>query len=1271
MNTDPEADTDTDWDGVDRRTPPPTGKTSIKVIISAAVVAAATFALDIMAPLGVAGGVPYVALVLLGWWFHERLAVFLLAAAASALTVLGFFLSPEGGIGWVVLTNRAYAIVGIWATAIVLSLAWREHAYRFQLFMDGRHPGKKHYLSMGREGFIVFILMFVIIASSWGVLTRIKKEQKANIGKSLGTVLATSQVSIRNQLDAQKKASMIWAENDQVRRAIMELMSLPLDAKTLIESSAQKSLRAWLRPVFRTVGYRGFVIIGNDNINRASSRDDNVGDVSVFSRNGDFLDRVWSGETLISLPQTSDVPLKDVTGDLVDVTDAMFVASPIRSTGDDVIAILAFRLEPDENFSPIFERARFGKSGETYAFDRKGLMISVSRFDDTLKRIGLLKSKDSDLNIELRDPGVNLVQGRKPPLPRSDWPLTRMAKSATAGESGSDLDGYRDYRGVPVVGAWIWDNELGFGIATEIDVGEAFASFNNTRFVIVVFSALSIGVLVVLAVVFSRTKRKISEAYEENELILSSAGEGIYGLDIRGLTTFANPAASKMLGYEVDELIGKPSHRLIHHSYRDGTPYPCDECNMQAVFTDGKVRHIEDEVLWRKDGTSFPVEYTSTPIFKKDKMSGAVVTFRDITERKEVERERDFQKFALDEHAVVSISDVEGNIIYANDKFCEASGYSREEVLGKNHRIMQSGFHSQEFFADLWRTITKGEVWRGNIRNRRKDGSFYWVNATIVPFLDDHGKPFQYVAIRTDISERMKIEKQLKESEEVLSDAIENVPGGFLMIDKEDRIALFNSKFQLLYPELQDCILHGASFETLIRTGAERGLYPAAEGRVEEWVADCLQKHKSKEMNFEEQLANGKWLAIAVKEMADGSRVGIHADITELKKAKEEADKANLAKSDFLSSMSHELRTPMNAILGFGQMLEFNPKEPLTESQKDCVSHIMKGGRHLLELINGVLDLAKVEAGKVEFSTEDISPGEVLTECLSLIATMAEKRGICVSIPITQEQAPKVRADFTRFKQVLLNLLSNAVKYNRENGSLSVNFEETAGKMLRISVTDTGKGIPADKWDELFKPFNRLGAESTEIEGTGIGLVICKDLAELMNGTVGFESEEGKGSTFWVELPLAERGKDETAAVIDALTAQSEVSLPRMDGRLLYVEDNPDNLKLMELIISRIEGLSMISTHTGELGIELARSERPDVIILDINLPGMSGLEVIKKLRRYEDTKDIPVLALSAAATERDVKRGLDAGFLDYLTKPIQVVKVVDAIKIALEETHQ
>lgn len=387
----------------------------------------------------------------------------------------------------------------------------------------------------------------------------------------------------------------------------------------------------------------------------------------------------------------------------------------------------------------------------------------------------------------------------------------------------------------------------------------------------------------------------------------------------------------------------------------------------------------------------------------------------------------------------------------------------------------------------------------------------------------------------------------------------------------------------------------------------------------------------------------------------------------ELKDAMNRANAANLAKSEFLSSMSHELRTPMNAILGFGQMLDFNPLEPLSESQKECVSHILKGGQHLLDLINEILDLAKIEAGKVKLSIEDITPANIFDECQSLIMVMAEDHGITISISEAANSAPKVCADHTRFKQLMLNLMSNAVKYNQENGAISIDALQTADNMLRITVSDTGVGIPAHKQAELFKPFSRLGAETTDIEGTGIGLVVTKELVELMNGTVGVESEVGKGTTFWIELPMTPLDVADAKASVEEALAQTTKRLPDVKGTLLYVEDNPDNLRLMELIVKRIDGLTMISAHTGELGIELARAEQPDLIILDINLPGINGIETLKKLENLEDTKKIPVIALSAAATKRDIEKGKKAGFLNYLTKPIEVTDVVDAISEALQ----
>ena len=397
-------------------------------------------------------------------------------------------------------------------------------------------------------------------------------------------------------------------------------------------------------------------------------------------------------------------------------------------------------------------------------------------------------------------------------------------------------------------------------------------------------------------------------------------------------------------------------------------------------------------------------------------------------------------------------------------------------------------------------------------------------------------------------------------------------------------------------------------------------------------------------------------------------------DITErketeaaLKHAKDEADLANKAKSEFLSSMSHELRTPLNAILGFGQLLQFNPKEPLTESQGSSVDLILKGGNHLLELINDILDLARIEAGKVNFSIESIEVSAVIGECLSLVSSMAERKGVSVEIVKTEAGSGLFETDFTRIKQVMLNLLSNAIKYNRDDGKVTIRIDDTGTGFQRISVIDTGFGIPPESQGDLFKPFNRLGAEKTGIEGTGIGLVVCKQLVESMHGKIGMESKDGAGSTFWFEMPSSaiqqNRLEDALADETETATAPPESASPKEGmGLMLYVEDNPSNLHLMEMIVSRVDDLTLISAHTAELGIELSRSRRPDIIILDINLPGMDGYQALKKLKEYEETKDIPVLALSAAATRRDVEKGAAAGFARYMTKPMQVKEVIAAI---------
>ena len=642
-------------------------------------------------------------------------------------------------------------------------------------------------------------------------------------------------------------------------------------------------------------------------------------------------------------------------------------------------------------------------------------------------------------------------------------------------------------------------------------------------------------------------------------------------------------------------------------------------------------------------------------------------------------RDLEFQKFAVDQHAIVSTTDIDGNIVYANDLFCKISGYSLEELCGQNHRVVKSDEHSDAFFADMWDTISSGQVWHGEIKNKSRNGEGYWVAATIVPVLDEKAEPFQYISIRTDITKRKKMEEDIAQAHNFLESITINMGEGVYVLNEAGECTFLNPEAEhllgwkeneLLGKNLHDIVHYQDGHGHLVLASECPTMLSIKKGHTYRSETEVFTR-KNKEI-FPVSI-------VSVPLREDGKITGsvaVFQDITErsrtareLAEAKEQAENANRAKSEFLSSMSHELRTPLNAILGFGQMLDFNPKEPLTDMQKSAVDQILKGGQHLLELINEVLDLAKIEAGKVDLSIENVSVAGLIDECLALVQTLAEKNDIELIVEESLKENVEVRADNIRFKQALLNLMSNAIKYNTPGGTVTLSGYATPGNMLHLSITDTGPGISVENQEALFQPFNRLGAEGTEIEGTGIGLTITKQLIERMDGHLGVESTLGEGATFWIELPLSEHN------LADQISALGEgrlhVTLPEIQGSLLYVEDNPANLMLMEMVISQVEGLSMISAHNAELGIEMAINNKPDLVVMDINLPGMDGFEALRALQVTPETQNIPVIALSANAQPKDIEKGGEAGFLHYLTKPMKVDEMIEIIREILDAEIQ
>ena len=564
----------------------------------------------------------------------------------------------------------------------------------------------------------------------------------------------------------------------------------------------------------------------------------------------------------------------------------------------------------------------------------------------------------------------------------------------------------------------------------------------------------------------------------------------------------------------------------------------------------------------------------------------------------------------------------------------------------------------------------------------RKDGSRFPAIVSVTALRDDQGAIIGYLLIGTDNSarkqveaEQMKLDQRLRDQQFYTRSLIEANIDALMTTDPAGIITDVNKQMEALTGCTRDELI-GAPFKN----------YFTDPGRAEAGIKQVLREKKITNYELTACARDGKTTVVSYNATTfydrDRKLQGVFAaarDVTErqrldqaleeqnveLKRARAAAEKANLAKSDFLSNMSHELRTPLSAILGFAQLMESGSPSP-TASQKRSIDQILQGGWYLLELINEILDLALIESGKLSLSLEPISLAEVMHECQDMIEPQAQKRGISVTFP--QFDIPYfVEADRTRMKQVFINLLSNAIKYNKVGGSVVVDRLTSSPGRIRICVKDSGEGLSADKMTQLFQPFNRLGQEASGEEGTGIGLVTTKRLIELMGGSIGAESTVGTGSVFWIELNLSTARQPAHGTAISSTAAHAPIQTGAPLRTLLYVEDNPANLMLIEDLIARRPDIRLLSARDGHRGIEIARASRPDVILMDINLPGISGIEALRMLADDPITAHIPVIALSANAIPRDIEKGLEAGFFRYLTKPIKINEFMETLDVAMK----
>jgi len=722
------------------------------------------------------------------------------------------------------------------------------------------------------------------------------------------------------------------------------------------------------------------------------------------------LESIWAGKKEVSHLFKSSRFLKGWDGWIVDNLPSMLAISPVIDNLGNTIALLAFEFDPQDVFSPAFHLHQVGDSGETYGLDKNGLLLTEVKYTQQIRESGVLKQHHAAMSLVLKVPGSN--------------ELTKMAQAISQGMDGSNVIGYRDYRGVSVVGAWHWDDELHMGIATETDSDEAFMLYYKT------LKSIQIGVASVLlfialaAVSYTRLTRQALHSRQQRDGIINHAADGIIMIDSSANMLIVNPSLAAMFSYDVNELIGQNVSRLLPKEFLDAHDGYVKNSTIHAPTVFHKARKLQGR---RKDGGLFPLELTVTPMVTGD------------------------------------------------DKF--------------------------------------------------------------------------FVGVIRDITEREQQQNQL----------------------------------------------------------------------------------------------------IIAKEEAEQS--------------KEKAEEANKAKSEFLSRMSHELRTPLNGILGFSQLLEM---DELTADQLDSVEMISASGHHLLSLINDVLDLAQVESGKMTISLEQVNLNQLVMELKLLIEAQLATLQLTLSSEAFTDEPIWLTADYTKLKQILLNLLSNAIKYNRLNGSIAIIISKQSDDKVRICIQDSGSGLSKKQQEALFEPFNRLGKERTDIQGTGIGLVISRELVHLMHGEIGIDSQVDVGSTFWIEMPMISEVNDNSHANNWHEEIQKkEVVMIESEHvtTILYVEDNPANMMLVRRLLARHPQYQLLEAITAEDGLEIIREQSPEIVLMDINLPGISGFEALEVMKREGLTKDTAVIALSANALITEVERGESVGFDDYLTKPINFEALIEALQ--------
>lgn len=1162
------------------------------------------------------------------------------------------------------------------------------------------------------------LLLFVLSVSilAWMALGWIKVDVKQNVKSSLQAVLQTTDEGLRSWIQHQINLLEYDASQPELVHLIEEQLKLPRERDTLLNSTYLKKLRHFFRKREVLSNTEGFFVISPDYINIGSRRDGNMGEVNVIMKNRrSILESVFEGRSRFVPPMASDVSLNNVAKDEA-VT--LFFASPVRNAQREVIAVITRRLNPRAEFTSICQRGRWGDSGETYALDNRGRMVTLSRFTDQIAPLHLLGAEEnSALGLYIKNPGMSLLDGHAPQTDSKSWPFTKMAQSVLNGQNGVDVEGYRDYRGIPVMGAWLWDEKHQFGLSTEVDVSEALASYYTSRKVILGLLAVAVLLSIVTTIitimashranlVLVRSRRELEDKVEERTLTLARSNEELQGMSeafqeksammeniLEALThpfyvtdaktyeiVIANKAARDLTTGKITTC-----HALTH--LRDT---PCegdnDPCPLEVVKQTRK-KAVLLHTHFKPDGTPYYAEVHGYPVFNdKGELVQMIEYSLDVTERIEAERnikhvtERTNAILNSSTNGILSIDD-KGTILTFNPEATRIFGYTEEEAVGTNVKYLLpdeiAAEHDQylQNYKDTGKSHIIG-VRRNDVQGKRKNGDLFPLEIDVQEVMV--GEERIFTAIMNDITDRREAERKMQESEERLDAATRGANLGLWDFYPNTGEIIVNDSWAMMLGYDPAVIKESSEKWAPVKGGYDTWLellHPDDKEENQRVLNEHLEQKTSlykHELRLKCKNGQYRWILDVGRANfdADGKvtrMTGIHMDIDDIKKleldladAKEKAEESTKVKSDFLANMSHEIRTPMNAIIGMSHLAlktDLNPK------QKNYIEKVNRSATSLLGIINDILDFSKIEAGKLDMEDVDFNLDDVMDNIANLLGLRAEDKGIELLFNIDTDVPTYLMGDPLRLQQVLVNIGNNAVKFT-EKGEVvimvqRVQLDEDGKVVLRFEVQDTGVGMTPDQQKKLFRSFTQADTSTTrKYGGTGLGLAISKKLTEMMDGEIGVESELGKGSTFYFTARFG----------VSNTSSRSRKVLPSdfNRARILVVDDNPS---AREILCSLLEGMGLRfeTCEDGRYALETIQKAKDikdpfKAVFMDWKMPGMDGVATTKALQEAMPEDCPPIIMVTAYGKEDLMREVGELKLASSLVKPVSASTMMDSL---------